>query len=69
MSHNVLGLNRLKKKENINYSIFNCYIDIMKSELKELSWDEAIKLGSPYNYVLAVTINNKGKPNIIGLGW
>ncbi len=41
----------------------------MKSKLKELSWDEAIKLGSPYNYVLAVTINNKGKPNIIGLGW
>jgi len=41
----------------------------MDSELKELSWDEAIELGSPYNYVLAVTINNKGKPNIIGLGW
>ncbi len=41
----------------------------MESELKELSWDEAVELGSPYNYVLAVTINNKGKPNIIGLGW
>ena len=41
----------------------------MKSELKDLSWEEAIELGSPYNYVLAVTIDKKGKPNIIGLGW
>jgi flavin reductase (DIM6/NTAB) family NADH-FMN oxidoreductase RutF len=41
----------------------------MKSELKELSWDEAVELGSPYNYVLAVTIDKKNKPNIIGLGW
>ena len=41
----------------------------MKSELKELSWDEAVELGSPYNYVLAVTVDNKNKPNIIGLGW
>jgi flavin reductase (DIM6/NTAB) family NADH-FMN oxidoreductase RutF len=41
----------------------------MNSELKEISWDEAVELGSPYNYVLAVTINSKGKPNIIGLGW
>ena len=41
----------------------------MKSELKDLSCEEAIELGSPYNYVLAVTIDKKGKPNIIGLGW
>ena len=41
----------------------------MKSELKELSWDEAVTLGSPYNYVLAVTLDNKNKPNIIGLAW
>lgn len=41
----------------------------MKTQLKELSWDEAVELGSPYNYVLAVTIDNKNKPNIIGLGW
>jgi len=41
----------------------------MKTELKELSWDEAVKLASPYNYVLAVTVDKKGKPNIIGLGW
>ncbi|MGF3554985.1 MAG: flavin reductase family protein [Thermoplasmatota archaeon] len=41
----------------------------MKSELRELSWDEAIELGSPYNYVLAVTIDVRGKPNVIGLGW
>ena len=41
----------------------------MKSKLKEISWNEAVTLGSPYNYVLAVTVDNKGKPNIIGLGW
>ena len=41
----------------------------MKSEIKEISWDEAVELGSPYNYVLAVTIDKKNKPNIIGLGW
>jgi hypothetical protein len=40
----------------------------MKSKLKELSWDEAVELGSPYNYVLAVTVDKKTKPNIIGLG-
>ena len=41
----------------------------MKSELKEISWDEAITLCSPHNYVLAVTIDKKNKPNIIGLAW
>jgi hypothetical protein len=28
----------------------------MKSELKEISWDEVVKLGLFYNYVLAVTV-------------
>ncbi len=37
--------------------------------LKELSWEEAIKLASPYPYVLAVTVDKNGKPNAIGLGW
>jgi flavin reductase (DIM6/NTAB) family NADH-FMN oxidoreductase RutF len=41
----------------------------MKSEIKEISWDEAITLGSPYNYTLAVTVDKKNKPNIIGLAW
>jgi flavin reductase (DIM6/NTAB) family NADH-FMN oxidoreductase RutF len=41
----------------------------MKSELKKLSWDDAVELGSPYNYVLAVTVDTKNKPNIIGLAW
>ena len=41
----------------------------MKAELKDLSWDEAVELASPYNYVLAITVDKKGKPNIIGLGW
>ena len=38
-------------------------------QLKDVSWDEAIELGSPYPYVLAVTMDTKGKANIIGLAW
>ena len=41
----------------------------MTSNLKEISWDEAVELGSPYPYVLAVTKDKRGKANIIGLGW
>ena len=41
----------------------------MGEELRELSWDEAVELGSPYPYTLAVTIDEQGRPNIIGLGW
>ncbi len=37
--------------------------------LKEVTWEEAIKLASPYPYVLAVTVDKGGKPNAIGLGW
>jgi|Deesub1362A_J573_1020465.scaffolds.fasta_scaffold04123_2 flavin reductase (DIM6/NTAB) family NADH-FMN oxidoreductase RutF len=37
--------------------------------LKEIFWGEAIKLASPYPYVLAVTVDREGKPNAIGLGW
>jgi hypothetical protein len=40
----------------------------MKSKLKELSSDEAVELDSLYNYVLAVTVDNKNKPNVIGFG-
>jgi flavin reductase (DIM6/NTAB) family NADH-FMN oxidoreductase RutF len=39
------------------------------SELKELSWDEVVKLSSPHPYVLAACVDAKGKPNAIGLGW
>jgi flavin reductase (DIM6/NTAB) family NADH-FMN oxidoreductase RutF len=35
----------------------------------KISWDEAIELASPYPYVLAVTLDRKEKPNIIGLSW
>jgi len=38
-------------------------------EIKEISWNEALTLASPFNYVLAVTLAPDGKPNIIGLGW
>jgi len=41
----------------------------MSNGLKEISWDEAVELGSPYPYVLAVTIDKNKRPNIIGLGW
>jgi len=37
--------------------------------LQEIDWNEAIKLASPFPYVLAVTMDNNGKANIIGLGW
>lgn len=37
--------------------------------MKEISWDKAVEPGSPYPYVLAVTLDKNGKPNIIGLGW
>ncbi len=39
------------------------------SQLQDVSWDEAIEWGSPYPYVLAVTLDTKGKANIIGLAW
>jgi flavin reductase (DIM6/NTAB) family NADH-FMN oxidoreductase RutF len=41
----------------------------MPTSLKEIPWDEAVELGSPYPYVLGVTIDKNGRTNIIGLGW
>ncbi|MBI4705842.1 MAG: flavin reductase family protein [Deltaproteobacteria bacterium] len=40
-----------------------------ETELRELSWDEAITLASPHPYVLGVTADAAGKPNALGLGW
>jgi len=37
--------------------------------MKEISWNEAIELGSPYPYALATTIDKNGRPNVIGLAW
>ena len=37
--------------------------------LQELPWYDALKLASPFPYVLAVTLDSNGKANIIGLGW
>lgn len=37
--------------------------------LREIPWQKAIKLASPYPYVLAFTVDKQGKPNAIGLGW
>jgi flavin reductase (DIM6/NTAB) family NADH-FMN oxidoreductase RutF len=39
------------------------------THLKEIPWDDAVELGSPYPYVLAVTVDKANKANIIGLGW
>ena len=36
---------------------------------QELQWYDAIKLASPFPYVLAVTMDKNNEPNIIGLGW
>jgi len=36
---------------------------------QELQWYDAIKLASPFPYVLAVTVDENNKANIIGLGW
>lgn len=37
--------------------------------MKEISWNEAIELGSPYPYALVVTIDRQAKANIMGLSW
>ena len=37
--------------------------------MKEISWNEAIELGSPYPYTLVVTIDKKGKADIMGVSW
>jgi len=44
-------------------------MNIMPDRLREISWDDALTLGSPYPYVLAVTIDKNERANIIGLGW
>ena len=37
--------------------------------MKEITWNEAIELGSPYPYTLITTVDRDGKPNIMGLSW
>ncbi|RLB07046.1 MAG: hypothetical protein DRG50_03930 [Deltaproteobacteria bacterium] len=37
--------------------------------MQEISWNEAIELGSPYPYALATTLSKDGRANIIGLAW
>ncbi len=37
--------------------------------MKEISWNEAIELGSPYPYTLVVTLDKEGKPDIMGVSW
>jgi flavin reductase (DIM6/NTAB) family NADH-FMN oxidoreductase RutF len=37
--------------------------------MKELDRNEALELASPYPYVLAVTLDKRDRPNIMGLSW
>jgi len=37
--------------------------------MKEITWDKAIELASPYPYTLITTVDRNGKPNIMGLSW
>ena len=37
--------------------------------MKELDRQTAVTLASPFPYVLAMTVNEEGKPNAIGLAW
>jgi flavin reductase (DIM6/NTAB) family NADH-FMN oxidoreductase RutF len=39
------------------------------TELKDLTWDEAVTASSPHPYVLGACVDAAGKPNAIGLGW
>lgn len=37
--------------------------------MKETEWTQSVLLGSPYSYVLAVSLDAKGVPNVMGVGW
>jgi flavin reductase (DIM6/NTAB) family NADH-FMN oxidoreductase RutF len=37
--------------------------------MKEMEWTQSVLLGSPYSYVLAVSLDAKGIPNVMGVGW
>ena len=37
--------------------------------MKEIDRHEAFELASPFPYVLAVTLDKRERPNIIGLSW
>ena len=37
--------------------------------MKDLDRHEAFELASPFPYVLAVTLDTRGRPNIMGLSW
>jgi flavin reductase (DIM6/NTAB) family NADH-FMN oxidoreductase RutF len=37
--------------------------------MKEIELHDAIELSSPYPYTLVVTLDKKGKPNVMGLSW
>jgi len=37
--------------------------------VKEMDVHTAIELGSPYPYTLVVTVDKRGKPNVMGLSW
>jgi flavin reductase (DIM6/NTAB) family NADH-FMN oxidoreductase RutF len=40
-----------------------------ETKLRDIVWNDAITIASPHPYVLATSVDAKGKPNIIGLAW
>ena len=40
-----------------------------EDKVKEIDLHTAIELGSPYPYTLVVTVDKRGKPNVMGLSW
>lgn len=37
--------------------------------LKEMNWEDAVTIASPYPYLLVAGIDKEGKPNAMGVGW
>jgi flavin reductase (DIM6/NTAB) family NADH-FMN oxidoreductase RutF len=37
--------------------------------MQEMDWARAVQLASPYSYVLAVSMDRQGTPNVMGVGW
>lgn len=37
--------------------------------MKRLDWDEALTLMSPHPYALVSTVDARGRPNLMGVGW
>jgi len=56
-----------------SYPAATCYnrrgLPSQEAMMQEVEWAKGVLLGSPYAYVLAVTVNEAGIPNAMGVGW